>query len=354
MSSPNGKDLEKFVLKVLKKESGSSGVLETSIVRFVVEEASKVFEKKHPEYDVSRQEWRKVADDLDQKGFSVSFTEYYGKDRKKIDFSACSYDKKLLKQYFNKKLGKAEQEIEECYREVNKALETLDECRSSVKASNLPTYGSRSFGNLKQLYGNNMADLLSNILNLPVNFPEDRVKLTSSSATGYDGKTNGRFKVMLMNDPNKSSDLYEVPENDIKAFVKNAPVGASGQRDVTVPHRACDVLAVDLLHELGHVASDLVAEAKLRSEGKEVPEGYRHSGLYKQVFGNVSGEKAANEVAAATVKALAGNLGGGVFQDVEKGFEAYLELTKWDNPASGYQRQHPIKGSRGELNKVFS
>ncbi len=289
----------------------------------------------------------------------------YGRERNLVEFSVIGNNEEMVKTTAKSMLlNRIDfKELKQEARNLNSAMSNLVEAEEAVLEAGYPRYHDLGHSDkskkMKDYVAREMMKTAEQVLE--INIPLDQVHIkmkTGESKTGYTGKNrSGEWVIQFKENAEEVTmfDLMKDAENkpleEIKQYLKNAPLGVEEQGDNHTPSRAPDVFMVDLVHELGHAVSDIAAEQVL-FERDTKPADY--GSLVKDELGTKRFEEAANELAGATLKRLSGNMGNEVWNEIYKGFEGYLELTKYDKPVKGYRAQHPIQATSQSLRSLYN
>jgi len=356
---------EKIIFRFIKQKANDKNVIEKSLFKFSLDPCLQQLQQKiglNPELSTEspkeKEKWQRTGTKLSREGYQHSVDIKFGQSRKRINFVAASYSQEIVDQYVRQKLNKRLHEVEKEYENVNHQLEVLQSVKEDAKQSNLPTYNSSmsKINKLADFYVKEMLDYVEEHLDLKISFDleEDYDIKKHDKFTRYTGTYQGVHRIDLMSVPKNRADFYPTDFKKLVSYFENAPTGVQGQEADNVPHRAPDVLVIDLLHEIGHMVSNLIVEEKGRQQGKEYSDKYGMGGDFDPVtkeLGSSKSEKTANELALAIAKRL--RTMGGTYKEIMPGFEAYLELTKYDNPNEGYTSQHPIRADRDTVKELF-
>lgn len=345
---------EKAILDALRSLSNEEGVANTSLLMFS-EKAMAHYRSKvglSNEVDLQKGKWQRSADNLRKKGYQDSIDIVYGQNRNELDLTVSSADPEKARRYLHQKMDEAVNKSEKEIQQVNQMLRKLQEIKNHVKDSELITYSSSTDTIEKRAhyYAREMTNIISNQLNLRIDFKPEKLRIKKGKATGYMGKKKEIHRIELMKNPSSHAELYETEYESRREKLENIPTGAEGN-NATVPGKAPDILVIDLIHELGHFITNLILESKLRQQDKNIPEIYGQEFTTKHLEGNLS-EKAANEVAGFCMYGFKSSQPS-KWEPIIEGFEAYLELTEYDNPQAGYVGQN-IQATRTSLKKLFN
>ena len=350
------KDISRCSGEYVIRKNSEHKILEIGIRKFI----SKIIWK-NTGIDKSLIPAVEVAKSLKDYERSVNVT--YGRQKHSISFKICgnssemveSTAKSMVLQQLD--LKKLKEEV----RSVNSAISKVVESREAVLHSSLPRYGELNTNpqteKMKNYVAKVMINTLEQILGIEITAtPQDIVMDTEASNIGYNGKTrNGKWSIMFRDEKTTGTlfDLIDGSEDktfeELVEFIDNAPAGFEGTGDDHAPSNAPDVFLVDLVHELGHAVSDIAAEEVFHNGN--VQRSYKS--LLDDEMGSKIFEEAANEIAAMTLKRLSGNLGSDIWNEVQQGFEGYLELTRYDRPKRGYRAQHPIKATESSIRSLY-
>lgn len=340
-------EAEKIVMEVMRRRIGDD-VAETTLSRFVMSEVKPYAEKRSDFPGFSDVVWSKAIESL-RHNYQISLNTVFGIDRTSIEFHAISPDAELLENYAEKKLGEYIEEVEKEYEFVNGHFKTMEEARKSIEQSDLPNYGSSGVRDLAEFYLREASNLVSGILPFKVGMPDFKIM---EGGTAYQGKSRGVHEIRIGGNVRKRPVYYEKPEGEVELdyivdLIENCPTAAMDKDSVEVPARAPEILAVDLLHECGHLMANQIIESEISGE-KDNYGPADHSLAGKK---GLNTEKAANEIAVYVIERMKRD--SPVFQPVDVGLKSYIELSRFDNPADGYRDQFPIDGSRESLRNIF-
>lgn len=338
------------------RKNGKYKVLDVGIRKFI----SKIIWK-NTGVDKSLIKDVEVAKSLQNYEKTVEVT--YGLEKHNIAFTVCGNSPEMVETTARSLILEQLdfEHLKKETREVNSAISNVIEAKEAVMESGFPRYGELNGNPQTDKMKNYVAEVMMNtaeqILNIQISAsPEDIAIDVNTNIIGYKGKNrNGKWVLNFGDEETKGTlfDLIHGAENksveELVDFIDNAPMGFEGTGDDHTPSKAPDVFMVDLVHEIGHAVSDIAAEEVYH--GGTVQENYKS--LIDQEIGSRRFEEAANELAAITLKRLAGNLGGDIWKEIEKGFEGYLELTRYDRPKRGYRAQHPIHATKNSIRELY-
>lgn len=288
----------------------------------------------------------------------------WGVQTHKVEFSMCGNDRELLENSGKERLVDQIdiKRLKEEMDEVDNNVLRIAEVREVAIENEWPTY--RNFDNhskterLKNFLASSMLRSIEQSLGIEINSGPERVNMKirpDSEIIGITGRNKDGKWIIQFKRGDYDYTLFDLEEinleeinfRELRSLVDSAPTGFDSRRDDHVPTRAPDVFLVDLIHELGHATANVAADEIYKE--KE----YNQNTLIQEKIGKQKGEEVANEVAGLTLKGLEGNAGGNMWRHVREGFEAYLELTKYDAENKGYTTQHPILGTRKAVRELF-
>lgn len=287
---------------------------------------------------------------------------FYGLERHEVSVVVSGNNSKIVEQTAKKQLLNQVnlRQYRKEVRNVNSCIADMIEAEETVVEKGLPAYGStREAEKIKNFIAREMISTAEDALGINIQArPEDVVMKLENNVTGYFGKTGeGKWIIKFSQDKEEGSMFDLMKDNPEKlsfsqlvSYIDNTPTGFTGrQAEEHTPSRAPDIFLVDLIHELGHVVSNMAAESVFYDGSYN----RKYQNLIEENIGKKKGEKAANEIAGLTVKRLAGNMGGETWKPIFKGFESYLEMTKYDSKSQGYRIQHPIYGNEEALRDLY-
>lgn len=345
---------EQTISEILKRES-KNGILHVTLDEFVRKEVIPLTKNKESLPVFKDKVWSAAVKEL-RRDHEVRINEVYGKNRQEVSFRACGHKEAALEKWAEQELKNHLSSIKEEYEKVNEYLMALSDARQRVHSSSLPVYEDKNredFRRILDFYASDISRLMSGILPFNVEEPDYRINIVESG-TKYKGKSSGVHQFTVSRKFRQEPKLYRKPNHDdrlqnLVSYIENCPTAAKNDRTVSVPSRAPEILAVDLLHECGHMIANEIVE---RSNGS--PKANYESGDLSPVGQKeVNIEKAANEVALFSITAISSNAD--IYKPVQKGFHAYLNLTRYDNPAEGYQGQGQgqIDGNRQSIKNML-
>ncbi|MFT4869225.1 MAG: hypothetical protein ACI83Q_000853 [Colwellia polaris] len=303
---------------------------------------------------------QKVAEELEN--YQKRHTVKYGRERHKISIAVSGNNPEMVESTAKSMLLQQLdfEQLKSEIKQVNSNISNIVEAKEAVIEGELPRYGKLYSDDrvqkMKNYVAGEMIKSVENALSININAtPEDLVVKTNQEVIGYFGKNRNGKWVLHFTDEESTGTLFDLMTDtedksfdELVRFIESAPMGFKNPGEDHTPSKAPDVFMVDLFHETGHAVADMAAEQVFH--GGEVNKNYGR--LIDDELGRKVFEKAANEIAGLTLKRLSAS-GTGTWKSIFKGFESYLELTKYDKPVKGYRDQHPIKATQKSVRELY-
>jgi len=304
---------------------------------------------------------QRVSDALE--GYQRKRTVVYGRERHKISVSVSGNSPELVESSAKSMLLEQLdfERLRSEVRQVNSSIGNIVEAKEEVIEGGLPRYGDlRHDGDVQKMKNYIAGEMIKTVENaLSINIgatADDIVVKTDQDEIGYFGKNRKGQWMLHFKDQQSQGTLFDLVDStegesfdELIRFIENAPMGFKQQGEDHTPSKAPDVFMIDLVHETGHAVADMAAEQVFYQGSIDKSYG----SLIDEQVGSKIFEKAANEIAGLTLKRLSAS-GTDTWTSIFRGFESYLELTKYDKPVRGYREQHPIKATEQAVRQLYS